>query len=45
MANIETIILQYLVYNKEYFETVVNYLDYTLFESTPHKIILKIILS
>lgn len=45
MTNIETIILQYLIYNKEYFETVVNYLDYTLFESTPHKIILKIILS
>lgn len=45
MNNIETLILQYLIYNSEYFETVVNYMDYRLFESTPHKIILKTILT
>ena len=45
MNDIETIILQNLIYNSDYFETIVIYMDYKLFTSTPHKIILKIILN
>ena len=43
MNDIETVILQNLIYNGEYFEAIISYLDYKLFSSTPHKIILKII--
>ena len=41
MNDIETIILQNLIYNSEYFESIITYMDYKLFTSTPHKIILK----
>ena len=43
MLDIETIILQYLIHNKEYFEIVIPYLDEKLFESIPHKHICRII--
>lgn len=43
MLDIETIILQYLLFNREYFERVIPYLDYKLFESLPHKFIAKTI--
>lgn len=45
MNDIETIILQHLIYNSDYFESIVGYLDYKIFSSTPHKIILRIILN
>lgn len=45
MNDIETVILQNLIYNSEYFESIITYMDYKLFTSTPHKIILKIILN
>lgn len=43
MLDIETIILQYLIHNKEFFEVVIPYLDEKLFESVPHKHICRII--
>lgn len=43
MNDIETIILEYLIFNNEFFEKVIPYLDYKLFEQTQHKCICKFI--
>ena len=43
MLDLETIILQYLLFNQEYFEKIILYLDTKLFASNSHKYIAKII--
>lgn len=43
MLDIETLILEYLIFNTDYFEVVMPHLEYQIFESTPHKYIARII--